>query len=262
MRLEFARRSVVVLVMIPLIGTQAFSQSPAAKDSSALTVLAQMAAASGWTALSIPKDAVATGTITANTPTGTQSYPVVFKARPGNQFRTEFPTRGSVIVVNGQQGSHISPAGTETVQAFASYSMRPLMFGFFTILAQFGALDIGLADLGSEPSGADTLRRIELKQLASLGDGLDAPRLLGSRMVVFVSQATGMPVKIEHNVISSANPTAFLAVTDNLSDFRRVGSLIIPFHMEEFADGQRLWSLQLDSVQVNTGLADSDFDVK
>ena len=71
-----------------------------------------------------------------------------------------------------------------------------------------------------------------------------------------------MPVKIEHNLISSDNPTAVLAVTDNLSDFRRVGSLIIPFHMEEFADGQRLWSLQLDSVQLNVGLPDSEFAVQ
>jgi hypothetical protein len=43
------------------------------------------------------------------------------------------------------------------------------------------------------------------------------------------------------------------------SDFRRVSGLLLPFAISEYISNQRIWKLQLASVQVSTDLSDADF---
>jgi hypothetical protein len=82
----------------------------------------------------------------------------------------------------------------------------------------------------------------------------------GARMRVWLSQTTGVPLKIEY-LKQGPGRLSFDRRTRLLSDYRPIDGVLMPFHEEEWQDSEKLWEVQFDSVQFNIALTPSDFPV-
>lgn len=144
---------------------QALSQPADPKDGAAIAVLMRMAAVSGWSKENRPGDVTAVGIVTTFSDSGHEEKKrIVIKARPG-QLRTEFPDNGSIVVVNGERGKHVTSAGTQRFQPYTTFSMNPLPFLYFTSLVEYVAPDVSVAYLGLENVRGEMAHQIELKRL-------------------------------------------------------------------------------------------------
>ena len=116
--------------------------------------------------------------------------------------------------------------------------------------------------LGTETVRGEPAHRIELKRPARGSRPTDALLEKASRVVVSLSATSFLPLKVLHFRFSERDATASLLLNDYLSDFRRVGVLLVPFRVEEFVEEQHLFTMRSDSVQLNVHLSDADFSTQ
>jgi hypothetical protein len=241
-----------------------FGQSPppVSKDPTAVAVLINMVGATGWNSTNLPTDAEANGSMTVVKPTGQEVDSAVFKARPGIQMRIENQSRSDTLIVNGFRGVHLTSQGNQEVAPHSAPSMLPTIFPFFTLLGDYNSPDVSVAYLGTENIQGAVAHRIELKRIIDFG-GQPHPFLArASRIVIAISATNFLPLKIEFDMISARNPNSGAPVACYLDDYRRVGSILAPFHLVEFVMGKEVFAIQLDNEQLNVGLPDSDFNAQ
>lgn len=255
-----SRIQITSLVVI-LIAPTAFAQSPPTKEPAAIALLARMAAATGWNPVTVPADAVATGTVTRFQGETRDTVAVTLKAKGARRFRTEVQQGASVTstIVNGAGAAVLSPQATRWIPAHAVLAMRPMAFPFLSDLVATGDASVVVRYLGTETVRGEAAHKVEVFREPPTDDPTPEFSRRASRLVVWVSTVSGLPLQIEYRRIASDNATALSSHLRSFSDYRRVGGLLIPFHQEETLNGQPLLTLQLTQVQFNVGLPDSDF---
>jgi len=246
----------LILASSPRLNSQQSTAAPQ-RDLQALPLLANMTAATGWSPANIPIDAVASGSVILETPPQTKA--VVVKARPSRQIRTEFPSEGTVFVINGPQGKRTDATRSEDIAGSTILGTKTFVFPFFTELVEYEAPDVSVLYLGTETVRGELAHRIELKRPARGSRPTDVLLEKASRVVVSLSATSFLPLKIDHFRFSERDAGVSLQLSSYLSDFRRVGPLLVPFQLEEFAGQQRLFTLRSASVQLNVSLSDAEF---
>ena len=254
------RRVPLFLVSI-LISSAAAAEAQVTKDPQALAVLTQMAAATGWNPGSIPRDAVATGTVTRYRGDVQEALSVTVKARGARQHRTDLqaPVGQTSTIVNGDSAAAVKPDGNYFIPTHSAISMQPWCFPFFSDLTAAADPAVSLRYIGTETVAGQLAHRVEIKREPSASDPLRLVRRRAGQLTVWISASTFFPIRIEYVRIANDNPTAARPGIRIFSDYRAVNGLALPFHQEEFAGGQRLYALQLNSVNFNVGLSDADF---
>jgi len=237
------------------------AQSPASRDSEALAVLGRMAAASGWTQLTVPVDVVATGVSVRHYGDNRSPMNVTLKAKGFRRYRTEVQDGISVstTVVNGDRAAVLTSSGAQFFPPHAVLSMRPLTFPFLSELSTLADGDVTLRYVGTETVWGELTHRIEIGRQPAADDPWGVSRALASRITVWVSANTWLPVQIQHLRVPPGNPRLAKPFLRHLSDYRVVGGLLVPFRQEEFAKGTPIYTLQLNQVLVNVGLSDAEF---
>lgn len=251
------------LLLCLVIILAAAAQSPGVKDTTAFGVLSQMAAATGWSQLTVPRDAVATGTVTRYRGEVQDTVGITLKVKGYRQYRTEVQEAASVTttIVSGDRAAVLKPEGIQSIPSHAALSMRPLVFPFLSDLAAATNPNVILTYLGVENIRGESAYRIEITRQPTSDDPIGEAERRAGPLTVWVSATSGLPVQIEYPRIANDNPTAVHRRTRYLSDYRRVGGLAIPFRQEELVNGKPLFTLQLTQVQFNVGLSDSDFAI-
>jgi outer membrane lipoprotein-sorting protein len=254
----------LLLLLLPLFAaTGSATGAPADKDERAVAVLQQMAAATGWSGLNIPRDALATGIVTPLSGATSETTSLTVKARGARRSRFEAQASGGLrtTIINQGRGAVMRPEGTYFIPSYAAASLRPLLFPFFSDLTAADDPQVALAYLGTETVQGELAHVVEIMRESPGAAPSANPRRRPTRLVVWVSTVTSLPLQIEHNRVATDNPSAVRARRTLLSDYRAVGGLAMPFHHEESAGGQPLHTLQLTQVQFNLGLPDSDFEL-
>ena len=254
-------RPALLLLTVLWLSASVASHAQALKDSMAVTVLTQMYAATGWNPASVPRDAVATGSVTRFRGQAVDTVSVTWKARGPRQHRADVQaTAGATsTIVNGDSGAVVTPNGPRFIPSHSALSMQPLDFPFYSDLISANDPNVGLHYAGTETVGSQLAHRVEIAREAPAGHPLAAVRHRAGHLTVWVSTSTWLPVQIEYVRIANDNPTAARSSIRTFSDHRVVNGLAVPFHQEEFAGTQRLYTLQLNSVSFNVGLSDADF---
>jgi len=247
----------ILLLGVLLFQSAAFAQQtaqPIQRDPQAAAVLSQMAAATRWSSLAIPADAVATGTLTPYRGETQETASVVIKAKGSRQYRTEVldATGYRTTILNGDTAAVLASDGTRFIPRHSAISMLPAAFPFLYVSIAVADGSASLRYLGTESLGSELTHRIEVVREST-------PQQRAIRLVVWVSSATLLPVQIETTRVAVENPTVTRATARVLSDYRVVNGLAVPFRQEEYANGQRLYTLQLTSVRFNVGLSDIEF---
>lgn len=246
------------LLLSPLI---LVAQSPAIKDSTALAVLSQMAAATGWNQLTVPSDAVATGTVIRSRGNAKDTVGFTLKAKGLRLERIEVQEGTGTIttIVNGDRAAVLKPEGVEFIPPHAVITMRSLVFPFLSDVVALSDGDVNLRYLGTETVGSERAYKVEIAREPAADDPMGELRHRATRLSLWVSTATWLPLQLGYTVIANDNPSAEQFVITSLSDYHLVDGLAIPFHQEESANNRRIYTLQLTGVVFNVGLSDAEF---
>ena len=241
------------------------SQSqPVQKDGAAIAILGHMVGATGWNSASLPSDVVASGTMVLSTRDDSQVFSVTYKLKGVYQTISELATgRGtSKTIFNGKNAATVLPDGT--VSALPSYlarSMRQMIFPFMTQITNSGASDISVGFAGTLQINGTLCNGVALAHHLDRTDPLAFVEDLASPMTVWVSSATGLPVRIDYVLTATDNYKVLFHLSRTFSDYRLIDGVAVPFHQEETTEGQRSIVLDLKTIQFNSGLTDVDFYV-
>ncbi len=245
-----ARVALPLLATVLLGASPAQTQQPVEKDGTAMAVLAQAAAATGWNRLSAPTDVLATGTVTRFRGETQETVAVTIKAKGFDKSRTELQG-GTTTIVNAGASAALTPEGTKWINPHSAVSMHAVALPFLTEFVDFADADVSVLYLGVESARGELAHKIELAR-SSAG---------ALPFVVWVSATSGLPVQIQYVRLANDNPSARLSHTRYLGDYRAVNGLAVPFYQEDAVNGQVLYALQLSQVQFNVGLSDFDFSL-
>lgn len=245
----------VAFVCVVFVAFQSFAQT--SKDSAATAVLVQMSATTGWS--SPPADAIATASVTSYRGEVAEDGTLTLKANGSGKSRTESATRNKAFtyIVNRGRAAVSLPDGNGVRHSISEspYNL-PYHFPFFTPLAAFDQADVALAYQGMEAVNGEDSHRIEFTRLNLPDRDRHAE---ARRFTVWISATTLLPVKLESVRPATGNPNVLIRSTRYFADYRRVGSVLIPFRQIETVQGQLVLELRLESVQLNVGLSDEEF---
>ena len=237
---------------------------PVQKDAVALAILGQMAAATGWNSTNLPRDLVASGTTTVSAGGDSQVFSVTYKLRGASQSISELAgeSGSSRTISDGKNSATVLPDGkVSRLPSYFARSMRQMAFPFMTQISHSGASDISVASVGTREISGSLCRGVTVAHRLDRDDPLARVEDLASPMTIWVSSTTGLPMQIDYALTGANNFKAVLHLSRTFSDYRMVNGLAVPFHQEEISQGQRNIALDLSSVQFNSGLVDSDFNV-
>lgn len=222
----------------------------------------------GWftSPTQVPVDVVATGTLTYYSPDGSPSttVPVTIKYRGSQHYRIDVsdPNGSRSTIVNGLGGTiKRSDGKSQVLTASAAFSMQPPIFPF--LLEELNPAnpattiqDLGLANV---PAGIAQRLRISLPNAPDFVNGL---RGRAAEKTLWLA-ANGTPARIDFFRVASDNHYARVQFSLLLSDYRKVGGVLVAFQQLEQLEGQNLKLLSLQTVVIGpaAGITDSDFAV-
>jgi hypothetical protein len=243
--------------------TQTPTSPPLQRDPQAMAVLAQMAAATGWRASSVPADVVATGTVTRFQGDAEQTVPFTVKQRGASQQRLQFQEPDGLVttVVNGLAASVLPAQGRpRRLPAQSALSMESRFFPFFSDILKLLDADVSVVDLGSGTIEGVPCHGVQIARHPAGKDSLSHIRELASPLKVWISQSTFLPVQIEYVRLAVDNQHVVMHFSRAFSDYRVVNGIAVAFQQVERFEGQLMYRFQLTNVQLNAGLTDVDFD--
>lgn len=243
--------------MLMGLASLTFAQPPSVNP--VVPALNQMAATAGWTKEKIPNDLLAFGTLTQDPDGKPAKTDFVIKQKGINLSRIEISGGDLVTLTNSDQAANIYRIGTEVLQFYAAISMRPYYFPFYSDLTAVTDPNVAFSSLGPQSVNGQSAQRIDINRQPAAGDPHAAARQRVKHLTAWIADNTHLLAQIQFSRVSKVDPTA---VTDHLvvfSDYRTVNGVMIPFHQEEYVGTQRIAVVQLNTVQVNVGLADANF---
>jgi hypothetical protein len=235
---------------------------PSEKSAEVVSRVQALFAATGWSRATSPADLVLSGTLTRHFPDGDVSSPFQMKLRGESQF--DFVEGGTHVVVNGAAGSVQDGSGKKRRMPAQS----ALSGGTWVLAASSLLLDWNLPTVDVQVTGRKSIAGEDCVGLAftrkpqpAAGDAFAGLRRRDMPLTIWVSATSGLPLQADYSRIAADNHTAKLHESAQFSDYRNVNGVLLPFRQEILIEGQRTYTYDFTSVQVNQGLTDADFAV-
>lgn len=262
---RFVLSFVLILAILgssPRINSQQSVETPQ-RDPYAIQVLNQcLVAAGGMQALSGIQDYTATGTVTYFWAGGPDQGSATVRGRGTGQFRFDasLPTGQRFWTVSKSIGSAKEIDGTlRSIPYHNAIHLGSLTFPFPKVLAALQDSSWTISDMGVvEVSGRQANRIGIRKNLVAKAD----PSGLLTRLTAqefFVDTVTSQLLRTVDMVHPEKKSTVDYQHEVEFSDYRVVSGLLVPLSITESIGGVKLWTLQLNQINFNTGLRDSDF---
>lgn len=225
----------------------------ATRDAAAVSVAQEAISAMGGTAaIGQINDCVAQGTMIR---TLESNSPNVFVWKnSGREFRYESEGRPVTFSGHGKPGL-ISGGTTTRLLANSTISNFPAHLAALKLLERLTDARYGFAALedGQAVGRPATRIRTWLK-------GTDLIQTLTTQ-VWFIDKASGLPLRIEYNPPQSHNANVHNMIAIELSDWRPVAGVLVPFRIKSYYKGTELISdAAISNVSFNTGISASEFD--
>lgn len=186
-------------------------------------------------------------------------YTITLSNLGSNKFRldTTTPTGVESIRISGPVGRIQTEAGTITAIDPDTATMGIFPFEIVT-KAALPSKTNSLIDHGSALTGGQSFHRITLELPSSLRDPV-VKTWKALPIDLYFDPTTHLLAKsVNHILIPGGRLVPFLSII-TYSDYRLVGTSVIPFHYVETIDGQPYRTVQLSSVQTNPSLPQDFF---
>lgn len=245
-----------LLCSIPL---SCFAQTAATKDPTALTALAQMVAATGWNPATLPVDATATATVTTyRDDTSQNTGSITIQVKGLREILVH--SNGGSTVVNNDQAAYTDEKGTHPLASYSAVSIQAIELPFLTSLMNFNASNVSVQSLGAETVNGQATQKILIAPQPIPNDLISLVRSKAWTVTIWIA-SSGLPVQLAYTRIAETNSAASATYTRQFSGWQRIGGVEIPFEQDDYLGSQHNFTVQLQSVQLNTGLTDSIFTV-
>jgi hypothetical protein len=239
---------------------------PPQRDQVALDLLAKAVnAAGGPVAIASVQDLKGTGKITfywGDHPTGD----VTMRGRTGGGFRVDsFLSDGNLTSMsNGTAGSRKERDGTNRQMSFQQ-AMHYVDFAFPIghVINALKSPSTEITNLGVENYAESTRQvyRIRVRKELVPGEGLDN---LDTKLTIrdlLIDTGTFEIVGVEDNFRVSQGKESDHGLREiEFSDYRNVQGVMLPFSISTKLASQKTMEIHLDSITLNTGVSDSDFE--
>lgn len=243
--------------------TRAQSTPQAAKDPQAITILAQCLQAAGGPAnLAAIQDFTGSGTITYYWADNPVTGSVTIRGRGTDEFRLDanLPNGTQSWFVSGGAGSLRDVKGTiRTIPFQNGRNLAFLAFPYLKIISALNDPSVAISFLGSVEFNGQQAYAIRLQN--TYPPKADPGGSLGRLMEVelMLDPTTNLLQGQRDTVFPPYNSTRSISHEVRYGDYRPINGVLFPYSITETVGGQRTWALQLDSINFNTGLTDSDF---
>ena len=239
------------------------AQTAPVRDPQALAVLGQaVAVAGGASALSAIQDYTASGQITYFWAGQEVTGPATLRGRAPDQFRLDanLPEGTRSWLINSQQGQLRDASGKLTV--IPQYNAINLSTAALPHLGlSLAAVDNSFSVTGGSVQTVEGKSALVVRTNRVLSTKEDPGGEIArwSAKEYVIDAVSHVLVETRDTVFSNDTSRTRYLHEMIYSDFRSQGGVLIPFSLTERIGGQATWSVQLSSINFNTGLTDSDF---
>lgn len=257
--------ALTTLFLFSASAQNATSASSVVRDENGLALLAQVINANGGNSVTGIHDFSASATITYHySSTHSVDTPATLKSRGLSQFLLDAAVDGESRswAINNVKGLAHGLHGTTTAIPYRNAITR----GAQTL--PIIKLNAAFSDPTCTIHYRDTTLNGQPVHELTLEPSLSAKQdpsgqLSAFQKATYYIDPQTLTVISVHDTIYSANDQrhSFDHAT-SFSDYRPVNGALVPFQIEDSVAGQKMWSLQLDSIAFNVGLTDADFVIQ
>lgn len=260
----------VSLLLVSLLATPAFAQqsaTPIAASSDpqaiALATKAVAALTDGKPITDVTLTGTATRTAGSDVETGTITLQALGYANSRMDFagsngnRTEIRNSSSGV----PHGSWIGPDASN--HAMASHNCMTDAVWFFpalSILSQISQPNVVATYLGQETRNGSPVQHIRFVT-TPLHASLAASAFLASLTAedIYLDSSSLLPVAVDFNTHADTNVALDVPVEIDFSEYEARSGIWVPLKIEELLNGGPFLDVSIDSVELNSGLSDSNF---
>lgn len=250
---------VAVVFLLCSIPLSCFAQTTATKDPTALTALAQMVAATGWNPATLPVDATATATVTRYQGDTQNTGSITMQVKGLREILVQ--SNAGSTVVNNDQAAYTDEKGTHPLASYSAMSIQAIELPFLTSLMNFNASNVSVQSLGTDTVNGQATEKVLISPQPFPNDPIGQMRAKAWTITIWIASSTGLPAQLAYTRIAETDSAASLTCTRQFSGWQRVGGIEIPFEQDDHSGSKHNFAVQLQSVQLNTGLSDSIFTV-
>ena len=241
------------------------SSSPSVEPGNELAaraIITEALSSVGGSAVAGVKDFTGSGDITfywaGKEVTGTAQV----KARGTEQFRMDVNIPGgtrSWAVSHGTGALKDTGGKLSTIPPHNAIALGSLTFPYLQLIAVSNDKATRAEDLGDVAVQGRTFHKLFLHRDVNSKMGADNPvnHLLDAEY--FFDPDTHLLSSVQNETHPVPTMTRNVLHEVQFSDYRSINGVMVPFLITERLGGQRTWTLQLSSIEFNTGLSESDF---
>ncbi len=250
-------------ISLLLLGSPILSATTPQRDASALSFLSQaLDAAGGSTTIAGITDFTATGSITYSWGDPVPGTTVV-KSRGLTQFRIDSQVPDgtwSFIVRNGTGILKLPNGAGNPVPYQGSLIAGSLTLPILQISAALNDASVTVIDDGVVPLGTGQARQISIQQNLSTDIDPNGHLSKTTKRDYFFDPSTLFLLQVHDTVYPNKDVVnGGVQRIIGMGNYQTSNGIAVPFSISVSQDGQTLWSVQLTSINFNTGLSDSDF---
>jgi hypothetical protein len=169
----------------------------------------------------------------------------------------------SVSAAGVATGSWTGPDGVS--HPMASQNLMTDSSWFFpalTIAKLLASTNSVVALVGQEARGGTAVEHVTaVQQTPGLVADVAAETQRLTEMDFYLDASTLLPVALDFNIHPDDNMLLDIPVEIRFSDYRSVGGVQIPFHVQKYLNNVLLFDTQLQSATLNSGLSASAFNI-
>lgn len=231
----------------------------ATKDPQAVAVLTQtLVAAGGLSAIAAIQDVTGAGNITYYQPQNSQSS-VTIRGRELDQFRLDATLLPSGIsaqaISNGQMTVKLASGKTIPIDSDAPPHPSRLFLPYLFLSAALAGPEFGLSYKGVVELDGHSVADIEVQEVVP--DSVHPSALFREYHTIdfFIDTST-----FQVSMMQDTVPNHLVRQT-RYSAYGTVNGVVVPYTIAQQSGGLQTWMIQLNQINFNSGLQDSDFQL-
>lgn len=242
-----------ILVLSPGLSAQ---QAPQRDPQAVAAVQQAIAALGGAQALAAVADSVAVGQIAPTPGSWVKTSNFVWKDS-GAEFRRERQTATATQVLLSGHGQPSATSNGITKKLFyhMTYTTPPFYVPGVVLLRELSDSRYSLILLGP----ATVSGRSAIRVRTSLQTNPVAAAV--TQQDWFLDVATGLPLRVEYRLPSTADAADFQSAAATFSDFRQVSGVLVPSSIAGEQQGAAVSLVTVTSVTFNSGVNPAEFDL-
>jgi hypothetical protein len=252
---------VLALLALFAVAVPALAQT-ATKDPQAVTLITEVLTFAGASTPTI-RDFQATGNITSLWAGGEMPGEVELRGLSLQGFRLDIIREGKKqsCVIKRYRGFCTDPYYDLIKVGFAnSLTFQAMNLPYLRLVAALQDQDMQVTYVGLFEDSKRQLHRIRIQRVTN--PDKDPEKLIANAdsAEYLVDSTSHQLVGLQDNLHAEGDDTANRPRSLYYSDYRKVDGVLVPFRIDEYVFGQHTQTIQLTSVSLNIGLAESDFN--